>query len=89
MGANIETLFSKIDKKSSTLFVIVVYIYSHNEDTIATTIHKILERDPSFYVKQRTTEKVQFLFFSSFLLILTISSFWEENWTLGYNSMKF
>ena len=34
-------------------------------------------------------EKVQFLFFSSFLLILTKFSFWEEEWALGYNSMKF
>ena len=36
----------------------------------ATTIHKILETNSSLYVKQRTTGKVQFLFFSSFLLIV-------------------
>ena len=36
----------------------------------STTIHKIL-RNSSFYVKQRTTGKVQFPFFSSFLLILS------------------
>ena len=36
----------------------------------STTIHKIL-RNSSFYVKQRTTGKVEFPFFSSFLLILS------------------
>ena len=34
-------------------------------------------------------EKVQFLFFKGFLLVLTKFSFWEEGWRLGYNSMKF
>ena len=43
-----------------------------------TTIHKILETNPSFYVKQRTTGKAQF-FFTSFLLILPKFSFWEED----------
>ena len=33
--------------------------------------------------------KVQFLFFSSFLLVSTKFSFWEKDWALGYNSMKF
>ena len=55
----------------------------------ATTIHKIFETNSSFHVKQRTTGKVQFLFFSRFLLVLTKFSFWEEDWALGYNSMKF
>ena len=53
------------------------------------TILKILETNSSFYVKQGTTEKVQFLFFSSYLLILTKFSFWNENRALGYNSIKF
>ena len=53
------------------------------------TIHKIPERNSSFYVKQRTTGKIQFLFLSSSLLILTKFSFWEEDRPLGYNSMKF
>ena len=57
--------------------------------TTATTIYKIFEANSSFHVKQRTTGKAQFLFFSSFLLVLTIFSFWEEDWALGYNSMKF
>ena len=32
--------------------------------------------------------KVQFQFLNSFLLLLTKFSFWEEDWALGYNSMK-
>ena len=52
-------------------------------------LRKIFETNSSFHVKQRITGKVQFLFFSSFLLVLTKSSFWEEDWALGYNSMKF
>ena len=55
----------------------------------ATTIHKIFETNSSFHVKQRTTGKVQFLFFSSFLLVSTKFSFWEEYWALGNNSIKF
>ena len=42
---------------------------------MSTTIHKIFETNSSFYVKQCTTGKVQFLFFSSFLLVLTQFSF--------------
>ena len=33
--------------------------------------------------------KVQYLAFSNFWLVLTIFSFWEEEWTLDYNSMEF
>ena len=36
-----------------------------------------------------TTGKLQFLFSGSRLLVLTKFSFWEEDWTLGYNYMKF
>ena len=58
-----------------------------------TAIHKIFETNCSFHVKQRTTGKVQFLFFSSFLLVLTEFSFFGGGggggWALGYNSMKF
>ena len=54
----------------------------------ATTIHRTFEINASFHLKQRTTGKVQFLFFGSFLLVLTKFSFWEEDWALGYNSMK-
>ena len=47
---------------------------------ISATIHRIFEIKSSFLVKQRTRGKVQFPFFSSF---------WEEDWVLGYHSMKF
>ena len=53
-----------------------------------TMIHKILETNSSFDVKDCTSGKVQFLFFSSFLLKLTKFSFWESEWALRYNSMK-
>ena len=43
----------------------------------------------SFPVKYRTAGRFQFLSFSNFLLVLTKFLFWEEDWTLGYNSMKF
>ena len=42
-----------------------------------------------FQVKQRTTRKVSFLFFNSFLLISTKLSFWQGDWTLGCDSKKF
>ena len=34
------------------------------------------------------TIKVPFLFFRSFLLVLTKSSFWDEDYAPGYNSIK-
>ena len=54
-----------------------------------TIIHKVLETNSSFHVKERTTGKVQFLFFREFLLLLTKFSFWEEDRGLGNNSVKF
>ena len=42
----------------------------------------IFETKSSFHVKQRTTGKVQFLFFENFLLVLTRFLFWEEDWAL-------
>ena len=54
-----------------------------------TIIHKVLETNSSFHVKERTTGKVQFLFFRKFLLLLTKFSFWEEDRGLGNNSVKF
>ena len=55
----------------------------------STTIEKIYETNSSFHVKKRSTRKLQFLFFSSFLLVS--EKFWvqREDWALGYNSMKF
>ena len=49
---------------------------------------KLEAKNCSFYVKQCTKGKIQFLFFSSLLPMLTKFSFWEEDWALGYNSMK-
>ena len=54
----------------------------------ATILAKIYEANFNVSVKQRTTGKVQFQFLNSFLLVLTKFSFWEEDWALGYNSMK-
>ena len=54
-----------------------------------TIIHKVLETNSSFHVKERTTGKVQFLFFRKLLLLLTKFSFWEEDRGLGNNSVKF
>ena len=53
-----------------------------------TIIHKILETNSSFNVKDCTSGKVQFLFFSSFLLKLTKFSFGNQA-ALGFDSMKF
>ena len=33
--------------------------------------------------------KVQFIFFSSFLLVLRKFLFWEEDWAVGNNSISF
>lgn len=43
-----------------------------------TIMHKIFETNSSLYMKQRTTKKVQFLFFGNFLPISTKFVFWEE-----------
>ena len=56
---------------------------------IPTTMSKIFETSASFLVKQGTTGKVQFLFSRSFLLVPTKFSFWEQDWALAYNFMKF
>ena len=54
-----------------------------------TSTDKIFEKNSSFHVKLRTMGKVQFLFSRSLLLVLTKLSFYEEDWALGYTSMKF
>ena len=58
-------------------------------DKVSTTIHRIIETNSSFHVKQGTSGKAQFLFFSSFLLALTQFSFRGKDWALGYNFIKF
>ena len=54
-----------------------------------TTTDKIFEKNSRFHVKQRTTRKNQFLFSRSLLLVLAKFPFWEEDWALGYDSLKF
>ena len=51
-------------------------------------MHKIFGISLNFHVKYRTTIKYEFLFFSSFLLVLTNFLVWEEGRPLGYNSMN-
>ena len=46
-----------------------------------TIIQKIFDTNSIFHVKWRTTGKVEFLLFKSFLLTLTKFSFWQEDWT--------
>ena len=61
----------------------------HTRDVAEYTIlAKIYETNVTVSVKYCTKVKVQFQFLNSFLLVLTKFSFWEENWALGYNSMK-
>ena len=55
---------------------------------LETTVDKIFETSSTFHVKYRTTGKFPFLFFGSFLLLLTKFLFWEEGWALVYNSIK-
>ena len=38
---------------------------------------------------QKSAEKVYFLFFKSFLLVLKKSSLWQEDWALDYYYIKF
>ena len=61
----------------------------HSQRTNDTGIfHKIFNTKTSFHVKQCPTEKVQFLFFRSFCLVLKTFLFWQENWVLVYKSNK-
>ena len=55
---------------------------------VTTILAKIYQTNFSVNVKQRTTAKAQFQFLNSFLLAWTKFSFWDEDWALGYNSMK-
>ena len=50
---------------------------------------RTFEKNLRFHVKYCSREKLQYLVFSNFLLVLTIFSSWEEGWTLDYYSMEF
>ena len=54
-----------------------------------TITYKKSETETSFHVKKRKTAKIQFLFFKSFLLVLTKLSFWQGDWGLGYHYVTF
>ena len=45
---------------------------------LETTVDKIFETSSTFHVKYHTAGKFQFLFFGSFLQLLTKFLFWEE-----------
>ena len=55
----------------------------------STSTDKIFEKNSGFHVKLITMGKAQFPFWSSLLLVLTKFCFREEDWALGYYSMKF
>ena len=50
---------------------------------------KKFETNFSVHVKKVTTQTVQFLFLRRFFLVLTKFLFWEEDWVLGYEFIKF
>ena len=54
-----------------------------------TISYKIFETDSSFHLKQCTSGKVSWLIFWTFLLLLAKFSFWQGDWALGHQSIKF
>ena len=50
---------------------------------------ELFETNATFLVKYNTTGKASFLFLMSISLVLTKFLFWDEDWSLGYNSMTF
>ena len=54
-----------------------------------TIMDKVFEANSSFMSNRALRGKVQFLLFKRFLLVLKKKSFWEEDSTPGYNSVKF
>ena len=50
---------------------------------------KLFETNSIFHAKYRTAGTVQYLFFSSFLVVLTKLLFLGWGWALGYSSIKF
>ena len=53
------------------------------------TFTKYLRQTLVFMWNSALREKFNFYFCKSFLLVLTKFSFWQEDWALGYHSMKF
>ena len=56
---------------------------------LETSTDKIYEKISSFHMRMRATGRVQFLFSRRLFLVLTKFSFFEEDWAIGYTSMKF
>ena len=56
---------------------------------LETSTDKICENISSFHVTMRATGRVQFLFSRRLFLVLRKFSFCEEDWEIGYTSMKF
>ena len=54
-----------------------------------TIMDKLFDKNFKFHVKSCAPEKLQYLVFSNFLLVVAKFLFWEENWVLGYNFMQF
>ena len=50
---------------------------------VATIIRGVFEANPGFHVGWRHAGRVQYLFFSSFWLVLKKISFWCWDWALG------
>ena len=48
---------------------------------------EVFQKNSSFHVKEGTIGKIQFLFFSSFLVVLKKFSVWEKDLARGYNSI--
>ena len=78
---------TKFEKKNQIWSVLVQF--RSKKLFVETTIHKILETNSSFCLKECITGKIPFPFFSSFLLILMKFSFCKEEWAWDNNSIRF
>ena len=86
LGWNFEKLQSL---KKKNLICSVLVQFRSKKLFVETTIHKILETNSSFCLKECITGKIPFPFFSSFLLILMKFSFCKEEWAWDNNSIRF
>ena len=54
-----------------------------------TITSKISKTNSYFHLDQLATRKADFIFFKSFLLVLTKLVFWQGDWALSYHPMEF
>ena len=93
--SNKTTLMRIFERLSCSLVVTSWNIYNKRDKSDgpkflkSLIICKVFETNSSFDVKSRTTRKVSFLFFESFLLVLAKFSPWRGDWALGYHHMSF